>query len=70
MDTHSVLVAGNSRAHTPHCCIPLCPACGGVFAPQRDGYRCTRCLFTLCIGCEPDAKTDPTAGDDYGPTGQ
>jgi hypothetical protein len=32
---------------------PPCPVCGGVLVPMRDAWRCSRCYFSLCAGCEP-----------------
>lgn len=33
----------------------LCPMCGGAaLTPQRGAWRCTRCGFSLCVGCEPE----------------
>jgi hypothetical protein len=31
---------------------PHCPICTGVLVPLREAYRCSRCFFTLCFGCE------------------
>jgi hypothetical protein len=31
-----------------------CPMCGGMLVPMRDQYRCSRCFFSLCVGCEPE----------------
>jgi tRNA(Ile2) C34 agmatinyltransferase TiaS len=31
---------------------PLCPICGGVFLRLGGGFRCTRCQFATCEGCE------------------
>ncbi len=60
MDSHEHAAGDNGSAQ----CVrqPTCPACGGVFVPQRDGYRCTRCHFTLCVGCEPEDRPDPGRG--------
>jgi hypothetical protein len=30
-----------------------CPVCGGSLVPTRAAWRCRRCSFTLCAGCEP-----------------
>jgi hypothetical protein len=32
---------------------PPCPMCGGGLVPLRGQWRCSRCYFALCIGCEP-----------------
>jgi hypothetical protein len=29
-----------------------CPCCEGVLVPVRDAYRCVRCCFSICAGCE------------------
>jgi hypothetical protein len=34
------------------CCQPTCPVCTGPLLPQRGAWRCSRCCFTLCDGCE------------------
>lgn len=46
------------------CCPPRCPVCSGALVPLRDQYRCARCYFTVCAGCE-DIPGYPTsdAGD-------
>jgi hypothetical protein len=31
---------------------PCCPVCAGPLVPLRESYRCCRCFFTLCAGCE------------------
>ncbi len=31
---------------------PCCPACGGPVIELREQSRCTRCHFTMCVGCE------------------
>lgn len=47
---------------SPHA-QPGCPVCGGVMLPQRDGVRCGRCFFALCVGCEPDGVADAASSD-------
>ena len=37
---------------------PLCPACGGLLVPLRNAWRCSRCYFYLCVGCEPETVTN------------
>jgi hypothetical protein len=32
---------------------PVCPLCAGRLVPLRDHYRCARCLYSACPGCEP-----------------
>jgi hypothetical protein len=34
---------------------PCCPVCNGQLIELRGQYRCTRCYFTLCVGCESAA---------------
>jgi hypothetical protein len=29
-----------------------CPFCDGVLVPLRGEYRCMRCCFRICPGCE------------------
>jgi hypothetical protein len=29
-----------------------CPACGGFLAEMRGFWRCLRCSFAICSGCE------------------
>ena len=31
---------------------PLCPVCAGPLVPLGNTWRCARCCFTLCDGCE------------------
>lgn len=35
---------------------PGCPVCGATLVPMRGQYRCSRCYFALCPGCEPVAS--------------
>jgi hypothetical protein len=37
---------------------PCCPACNGPLVELRGQYRCSRCYFTLCVGCEPADVTN------------
>ena len=37
---------------------PSCPVCSGPFVELRGQYRCTRCFYTLCVGCEPSGVTE------------
>lgn len=32
---------------------PSCPVCGGGLIPLRGNWRCGRCSFALCAGCDP-----------------
>jgi hypothetical protein len=40
---------------------PACPVCGGVLVPMRSAWRCSRCYFSLCAGCEPEFLPVPTS---------
>jgi hypothetical protein len=31
---------------------PLCPLCAGRLVALHNTYRCLRCRFSLCVGCE------------------
>jgi hypothetical protein len=31
-----------------------CPVCGGGLVPLRSMWRCGRCSFVQCVGCEPE----------------
>jgi hypothetical protein len=41
-----------------------CPFCDGVLVPQRDAYRCLRCCFSICPGCDVASVSDD-AGSMY-----
>ena len=48
----------------PPPCRPLCPVCSGPLIPLRDFYRCARCSFSICVGCEGPGPYFPAdAGD-------
>jgi hypothetical protein len=32
--------------------IPPCPVCAGRLVPLRGFFRCSRCYFSICVGCE------------------
>jgi hypothetical protein len=38
----------------PKSIVQPCPACGGMLVPLRHAWRCSRCYFSLCVGCEPE----------------
>jgi hypothetical protein len=38
-----------------------CPFCDGVLVPQRDVYRCPRCCFSICPGCDVASLADNPA---------
>jgi hypothetical protein len=31
-----------------------CPLCGGRLDPTRGSFRCSRCQFAICEGCESE----------------
>jgi hypothetical protein len=31
---------------------PQCPLCAGELVLLRDGYRCVRCCYSFCLGCD------------------
>jgi hypothetical protein len=33
--------------------LPPCPLCRGSLVPLRNSYRCLRCSYHVCAGCEP-----------------
>ena len=40
------------------------PSVGAALVPLRGSFRCSRCCFTVCAGCEAfPMGTDPDAGD-------
>jgi hypothetical protein len=43
---------------------PQCPMCGGVLVPLRGQWRCSRCYFMLCAGCEPGLGHDGSGSGD------
>jgi hypothetical protein len=38
-----------------------CPFCDGVLVPLRGAYRCVRCCFSICPGCEDVSLLDHEA---------
>jgi len=45
----------NQPPDAPSSGPPPCPVCAGPLIPLRDQYRCTRCFYSFCAGCEnPD----------------
>ncbi|HEY7313690.1 MAG TPA: hypothetical protein VH643_30350 [Gemmataceae bacterium] len=48
------------RMETPG--LPHCPVCSGSLVPLHNSYRCSRCSYHLCIGCE--AIETGSVGDD------
>jgi hypothetical protein len=43
---------------------PPCPVCGGALVPLRGHFRCSRCFFSACAGCEADHAPEPADGGD------
>lgn len=43
---------------------PQCPVCGGTLVPLRGFWRCTRCAYLLCVGCEAGHATGSADSDD------
>jgi hypothetical protein len=31
---------------------PQCPVCNASLIPLRNHYRCARCCYSICVGCE------------------
>ena len=42
---------------------PPCPVCGGGLIPLRGNWRCGRCFFALCAGCDPSLFCAPSNDD-------
>jgi len=38
-----------------------CPVCNGLLIPLRGHYRCARCCYSFCIGCEAEPFCPPVA---------
>jgi hypothetical protein len=51
IDTSSVVNEPNP-ANQPGISQSGCPVCNGSLILLRGDYRCSRCHFTLCVGCE------------------
>ncbi len=51
------------RDATPPVKPPCCPVCNGPLVPLRSAYRCSRCFFILCVGCEAAEPAAPAAGE-------
>jgi hypothetical protein len=35
--------------------LPSCPCCAGALVMLREMYRCARCQYSICVGCETAA---------------
>jgi hypothetical protein len=55
------LMPENAHVHTAENAVG-CPMCGGAVRPQRSGWQCVRCGFTICEGCEGGAGECDTEG--------
>ena len=51
------------RDATPPARPPCCPVCNGQRVPLRGAYRCSRCMFILCVGCEAAEAATPAVGE-------
>jgi len=40
-----------------------CPLCGGVLMPLPGAWRCGRCGYALCLGCEASYSSSATADE-------
>jgi hypothetical protein len=63
---HTDSMAGEEYAteNRRACQQPRCPMCGGVMFPLGEHYRCSRCFFDLCVGCEGFEVSAPCVVDD------
>jgi hypothetical protein len=48
--------------HTPTCGQQTCPVCMGVLIPVGGAWRCSRCCFAFCEGCEGGPRFSPQEG--------
>ena len=55
---------GEENVTTNACQQPHCPMCSGVMVPLGEHYRCSRCFFDLCVGCEGAEVSAPQGADD------
>lgn len=39
---------------------PLCPVCSASLVPMHHSYRCLRCSYHFCVGCEPFDSDPPS----------
>jgi ribosomal protein L37AE/L43A len=40
-----------------------CPICGGSLLPRPADWRCGRCGFQICAGCDPSFAAEPGGRD-------
>jgi len=53
MASPSTCLISPAPEQTPtHEAVPLCPACGGQLLLLRSLWRCPRCHYSICDGCE------------------
>jgi hypothetical protein len=50
--TNGTIREENARASTSATRFPPCPVCEGVLLPLGKCYRCSRCQWSVCLGCE------------------
>lgn len=50
METRDQVVATSEPQEPSQ--APACPVCGGQLTEARSLWRCVRCSYTLCEGCE------------------
>lgn len=50
-----------SRDSPGHPSGPWCPVCSGALIPLRNLYRCARCYYSACAGCDDSAICPPVA---------
>jgi hypothetical protein len=55
------VTAGATSNRKECACQPSCPVCSGPLVPLRGAFRCVRCSFTICEGCE-GGEGEPTYG--------
>lgn len=48
-----------SKERGEHTCPSRCPLCSGALIPLHNAYRCARCSYHLCVGCESVETTTP-----------
>ena len=46
------------RDETPAAQPPCCPVCSGPLVELRGQFRCTRCFYTMCVGCESSSALE------------
>jgi hypothetical protein len=56
--TEPTSAAPNQQASPPSC-PALCPVCAGRLVYLRSQYRCSRCCYSFCVGCEDGPTAEP-----------